>query len=117
MTDIVLPKISCINESNLVVDDNMFNVAPMFGLVRNHILNALMQEANAMQEIITTSIMRKSQSEGMIKMLNLQAAGASSSQVSILNNEKYAMALGEDEDMSSANENNGFEYETASDKD
>lgn len=43
--DNVFPNILHIDESNLVVDENMIDVPPMSGMMRSHLLKSFMKEA------------------------------------------------------------------------
>lgn len=115
--DIVLSNILSIDESNLVVDENMIDVPPMFGPVKSYLLKVLMQEAKALQEIIVTSTVIKSVFEGLTQMLGPYDVGASTFQVFLPDDEKEAMILGEDEDMIGDDEDKGVEYEAVSDDD
>lgn len=86
--DIVIHTVDDIDETNLGIDDNMLYVAPLSRLVRSHILKVLIHEVKALQEIIDTSIARKSVREGIIKMLSPQSVGDSSTHFVILDFEK-----------------------------
>lgn len=81
-----------------MVDEDILDVTLMFGLVRNHIREAL-------QEIIATYIERKDVCEKLIKMLSLQAADAITDVV------KDVGIMSQDEDVLSADEKDGIEYE------
>lgn len=48
----------------------------MYGLVKTHILKALIREAKALQEAISTFTARKGVCECLIKILSLQATDA-----------------------------------------
>lgn len=66
--DISHPNVSIIDKVDLVED--MLEVAPLFGIVRSHVLNTLIHESKTLQEIISTSSARKEVCEGIINMLS-----------------------------------------------
>ncbi|KAI5428579.1 hypothetical protein KIW84_033538 [Lathyrus oleraceus] len=59
--------------NNDVSDEDRPNMESVFGPIKNHILNALIYKANAMQEIIDISTTRKGVCEGLAKMISLQS--------------------------------------------
>lgn len=100
--DIVLPNILNSDESNIAIGENMIDVFPMLRPIRNHILKVLMQEANALQEIIVTSTNRKGVVGCLIQMQNPKIAVASFSQTIVLNNEKDVETLDVDEGLTNS---------------
>lgn len=84
---------------SLNMDKDMLDVTPLFKLVRSHILKALIHEANAMKEIISTSTTGKNMCERIIKMLNPLSVRTSSSDPAIINFEKDVAHVDMIEDM------------------
>lgn len=48
VTEIGLPNIPGVDEFNLVVNENVIDVPPMFGFTRSHLLKVLIKEANVL---------------------------------------------------------------------
>lgn len=63
--------VTSIDESSLVVDEDMIDVTHMSRPVRKYILKELIHEVKALQKIIAISIARKYVCEGLIKILSL----------------------------------------------
>lgn len=79
--DIVLSNIPHFDEHGLAAGENFLDVSPTYGHVISHLLKVLMQESKVLQEIISTSIIKKGMVEGLILMLNPKVVGMSSTQM------------------------------------
>lgn len=67
--------LTSVDETNLSIDEEMINVAPLSGLVRSHILKVLISDAKVLQEIISISFVKKNVCEEVIKMLTPHSPG------------------------------------------
>lgn len=59
VTYIILSYLQNFEESSMTTSASVLEVSPMFVLVRDPLLNVIMEESKALQEIIATSITRK----------------------------------------------------------